>query len=246
MNLEWAWNKIKELWHNPYYLWLYGSQNYNLDTEKSDFDYKCIILPSLEDLVKQTKPVSETIEFEGWQIDLKDIRVYIDSAVKVNINFIEILNTDYCLWNLQLRKAFTPLLKELWNQYLRCCFWMIEQKYHALEHPYPSKEYEIKTYWYDPKQLCHIVRLFLLMVRYLEWNYSFKHVRKEREWLLKLKSWKLELWEARRLAKEYRKLAKELVDKYKWVDTYVNKKLLVKMSKNIIIDNIRKNENLDN
>lgn len=245
MNLKWAWNKVKELWYNPYYLWLYGSQNYNLHTEKSDFDYKCIILPTLEDLVRQKKPVSETIEFEWGQIDLKDIRTYIESAVKVNVNFIEILSTDFYLWNPQLRMAFTPLLKELWNQYLRACLWMIEQKYHALEHPYPSKEYEIKTYWYDPKQLCHIVRLYLLMDRYLKWNYDYIHKWKERDWLLTLKSWSKTLEEARLLAEEYKKIAKELVDNYKWVDTYVNKRLLINISENIIIDNIRKNENLD-
>lgn len=241
INLQWAWNKIIELWYKPYYLWLYWSQNYNIHTEKSDVDYKCIIMPTLEDLVNQTKPISKTIDFEWWQIDLKDIRTYIESAVKVNINFIEILSTKYWIWDWEIRKFFNPLLNEMWWQYLRACYWMLEQKYHALEHPFPSKEYEIKTFWYDPKQLCHIVRLNLLMNRYLKWDYSYIHNSIEARSLLKIKSWYRDLEWARKTAIKTRELAKKLVDEYKWVDTYINKKLLIQFSRDIIIKNIKDN-----
>lgn len=43
---------------------------------------------------------------------------------------------------------------------------MQEQKFHALRHPFPSKLDVIERFGYDPKQLCHIIRLALLMERY--------------------------------------------------------------------------------
>ncbi len=121
-----------------YYVAVYGSQNYNLDTTESDFDYKAIIIPTLEQLIQETKPFSSTYEFEGGQVDVKDIRVYIDSAVKCNINFIEILNTPFYLGGTELRKYFLPLQHELGSLYLKACYGMILEKQQALRHPYPS------------------------------------------------------------------------------------------------------------
>lgn len=34
---------------------LYGSQNYNLDNENSDKDYKMAVIPSLENLILDSK-----------------------------------------------------------------------------------------------------------------------------------------------------------------------------------------------
>ena len=41
-------------------VFLQGSQNYGLDYEGSDIDTKCIVLPTLEDLIFNRKPVSTT------------------------------------------------------------------------------------------------------------------------------------------------------------------------------------------
>jgi hypothetical protein len=241
--LQRVWNKVVNLWYTPYYLGLYWSQNYWLDTEKSDFDFKCIILPTLEDLVSQRKPVSKVLEFEWGQIDLKDIRTYIESAVKVNINFIEILSTEYYLWDANIRKFFTPLLDEMGWQYLRACLGMLHQKFHALKHPFPSKEYEIKTFWYDPKQLCHILRLRLLMQRYLKWNYNYSHKWIEKDVLINFKNWIKDLERAEIIAREELILAMNIVDTYEWEDVYFTKHKLIEFSRQVIIDNIRKNEN---
>ena len=93
--------KLKEAYdelskeYNVFYIALYGSQNYNLQTENSDLDFKAIIIPTLEDLVNQNKPTSKVYMYDWGQIEVKDIRNYIESAVKVNVNFIELLNTEY-------------------------------------------------------------------------------------------------------------------------------------------------------
>ncbi len=242
--LERAWNKVIELWYTPYYLWLYWSQNYNLDTEESDFDYKCIILPTLDDLVNQTKPTSIIIDFEWWQIEIKDIRNYVESAVKVNVNFIEILSTPHYLWCPDIRKFFEPLLNELWTQYLRACMWMIMQKYHALERPFESKLKEIEKFWYDPKQLCHIVRLRTIMERRVcdTPSLSFTHEWDEKDCLLLLKKWHFWLDSARLIAKSNIEKAESILADYKWVDTYKTKEEMIKWSRELIIKNIRLNQ----
>lgn len=240
MNLKWAWDKVVELWYTPYYLWLYWSQNYWLDTDESDFDYKCIILPTLDELVNQTKPTSKTVEFEWGLIDIKDIRTYIDSAVKVNVNFIEILNTEYYLWDDSLRKYYKLLLDELWNQYLRACKWMLLEKYNALEKEYPSTKDNILKYWYDPKQLTHIVRLYILMSRYISWNYDLKIEWEQKDEIMKIKSWFYSLRQARVLASMYYNMSNELLFSYNKPDSYGTKDDLIKLSKEILKKNIIK------
>ena len=48
------------------YICIYGSQNYGLDTYTdkytSDVDMKAIVVPTLDDLISNSKPVSTTIE----------------------------------------------------------------------------------------------------------------------------------------------------------------------------------------
>ena len=78
------------------YIALQGSQNYNLEYEDSDIDSKVIVTPNLRDVVENRKPVSTTHVCKNDEhIDLKDIRLMFDCFKKQNINFIEILFTDY-------------------------------------------------------------------------------------------------------------------------------------------------------
>lgn len=188
---------LKKKWYNVFYVGLYGSQNYNLHTEKSDYDFKALIIPTLSDLVKNSKPLSKVYEYEWGQVEVKDIRNYIESAVKVNINFLEILSTQY-FWcdddelADKMRSFFVPLIKNQWCQYLRATHWMMMQKFHALRHPFPSKLDVIAKFGYDPKQLCHIQRLSFEIFDYckgitpnfiVDWD--------ERDLLMWLKEWKV-------------------------------------------------------
>ena len=77
-------------------LFIQGSQNYGLDIYtdeyKSDIDTKAIVIPSLEDVVLNKKPISTThILYNNEHLDIKDIRLYFNNFKKQNINFIEIL-----------------------------------------------------------------------------------------------------------------------------------------------------------
>ena len=88
---------VKKLGYTPLYAANYGSHNYNLDINnneyQSDIDTKVIILPTLEELVNNSKPVSTTISISTGQCDIKDIRAFIPTLLKANIQFLEILTS---------------------------------------------------------------------------------------------------------------------------------------------------------
>ena len=58
---------LKNKGYRVIYVALYGAQNYNLQREKSDYDYKAVVVPSLRDIVFNAKPVSlvEELPFDG-------------------------------------------------------------------------------------------------------------------------------------------------------------------------------------
>ena len=81
-------------------VFLQGSQNYGLDYEKSDIDTKLIVIPSFEDIAFNRKPVSTThVRENDEHIDFKDIRLYMQTFRKQNLNFLEILFTDFKIVN---------------------------------------------------------------------------------------------------------------------------------------------------
>ena len=90
-------------------VFLYGSQNYGISTKNSDVDTKAIIIPTINDLCLK-KPISREIRFDNEEhCEIKDIREMIKMFKKQNINFIEILYTDYCLIN--------PKYNRIWQEY---------------------------------------------------------------------------------------------------------------------------------
>lgn len=91
-------------------VFLYGSQNYNLDTAESDVDTHAIILPSFEEMCLEKNWLSKEYHLPGNEhIVIKDIREYAKQMLKQNINFLEILFTEY--------KWVNPKYEELFNTY---------------------------------------------------------------------------------------------------------------------------------
>ena len=164
--------------YRPIYIALQGSQNYKLETENSDIDTKVITLPSLSQIIKNGKPTSFThVRANDEHIDMKDVRLMFDCFKKQNINFIEILFTDYYF---VMNDKYKSLLEELrshaeeiavLNPYraIKCMKGMALEKYNALCHPYPAKIDIINKYGYDGKQLHHLLRIehFLDMYNYM-------------------------------------------------------------------------------
>lgn len=182
---EWIMEKVREhydeaLEHFPedriVCLILQGSQNYGLDVENSDVDTKLIVTPTFEDIAMNKKPVSTThIRENEEHIDFKDIRLYINCFQKQNLNFLEILFTPY--------KIVNPLYEEQWNRLvenseaiahynphraIKSMKGIAMEKYHAMEHRYPSKVEVLAKYHYDPKQLHHLLRVEEYIKRYID------------------------------------------------------------------------------
>lgn len=181
---DWIMNRVKEHYAETLDLYpqgqilgifLQGSQNYGLDYEGSDIDTKCIIIPSLDDIAFNKKPVSTThVRENNEHIDLKDVRLYFDTFLKQNLNFLEILFTKY--------KIINPVYYDLWTELesrreditrmdqirsVKSMKGIAYEKYHALEHRYPSKVDIIDKYGYDSKQLHHLLRVEEYLARYI-------------------------------------------------------------------------------
>lgn len=165
--------------HKVAFICLYGSQNYGLDIHtdsyKSDFDMKAIIVPTLDDLINNSKPISTTINTEWGQCDLKDIRNYFDTLLKANPAYIETLFTDYFVVDSGFQEEFKlihsmreELVKTLRIQFIRAMYGMMCEKEKAMCHPYPTIAHKIEKYGFDGKQVHHIHRLYLLMCSYFE------------------------------------------------------------------------------
>lgn len=89
----------------------YGSQNYGVATPDSDWDTVAIIVPSFTDLVMQHHPTSIELHLNnGEHCVVKDIREIVKMWRQQNINFIEILFTQY--------KWINPFYERIWHKVL--------------------------------------------------------------------------------------------------------------------------------
>lgn len=178
-------------------VFLQGSQNYGLDYEGSDIDTKCIVLPTLEDLIFNRKPVSTTHVLPNEEhLDLKDVRLYFQTFRKQNLNFMEILFTKY--------KIVNPIYEQYWNRLIenneqiarynpvgavKTMKGIALEKYHAMEHKYPSKVDLINSIGYDPKQLHHLFRVKEYLSRYIKGEkYADCLISEQGEYLREVKS----------------------------------------------------------
>lgn len=152
-----------------------GSQNYGLEVPDSDLDTKLIITPTFKDIAFNHKPISTThIRKNNEHIDFKDIRLYIETFRKQNLNFLEILFTSYYYVNKNYSNEWQRLINARedvthMNPYraVRSMEGIAMEKFHAFEHPYPSKIEVLAKYGYDPKQLHHLCRVEDCLRRYI-------------------------------------------------------------------------------
>ncbi len=156
-------------------IFLQGSQNYDLDYEGSDVDTKLIVVPSFKDICLNRKPVSTThVRENNEHIDWKDVRKYVEEFRKQNLNFLEILFTDFYIIN--------PMYEAEWNRLVEAREFIARMnpfravksmkgiahdKYVAMEKPFPSKIAIIEKYGYDGKQNSHLERVDDYLQRYI-------------------------------------------------------------------------------
>ena len=192
-------------------LFLQGSQNYELDLPGSDVDTKLIVVPNFKDIALARKPVSTThLRANEEHIDFKDIRLYMETFRKQNLNFLEILFTPFTMvnsmyfdqWNRLIEARESIARMNPWRA-VKSMKGIALEKYHAMEHAYPSKVDVLAKHGYDPKQLHHLVRVDNYLTRYIAGeSYEDCLIPDEvmKGFLLDLKQGKWPLDKARQLA----------------------------------------------
>ena len=218
-NDKWIMNKMKEHYEEVktlipekhiVLLALQGSQNYGLDYEGSDVDTKCITTPTFREIALNKKPLSTThIRENDEHIDLKDIRLYIQTFRKQNLNFLEILYTPYFYLP---NENFVPIWGDLVERReeithydrvrsVKSMMGIASEKYFAMEHHYPARMKWIHKFGYDCKQLHHLLRIEEYLIRYLnDEPYGDCLLSKQPEYLKAVKLGHHNLTEAREIA----------------------------------------------
>lgn len=206
-------------------VFLQGSQNYGLEVPGSDVDTKLIVTPSFRDIALNLKPVSTTHHRENDEhIDWKDVRLYMETFRKQNLNFLEILFTPY--------KWVNPMYEHQWQRLIEAREQIARmnpyravhsmrgialEKYHAMEHRYPSKVEIIDKYGYDGKQVSHLVRVYDYLLRYIAGEryesclIPSSHLRDK---ILAYKLQEIPLTTARAEAKEYLERIEQAVNNF--------------------------------
>ena len=194
-------------------IFLQGSQNYALDLPTSDVDTKLIVVPTFKDIALNRRPVSTThVRANEEHTDFKDIRLYIETFRKQNLNFLEILFTDYFIIN--------PLYAEQWNRLVKAREAIARmnpyravksmkgialEKYHAMEHRYPTKLDLIEKYGFDGKQVHHLIRVDDYLTRYINGESYISCLKPTTELVPRMMEYKrheIDLETARKEAKE--------------------------------------------
>lgn len=154
---------------------LQGSQNYGLDYDGSDVDTKLIVVPSFKDICLNHKPISTThVRANDEHTDWKDVRLYMDTFRSQNLNFLEILFTPYFVINSMYYDQWMRLVEQREaiahmnpHRAVKSMKGIALEKYHAMEHRYPSKADIVDKYGYDGKQTSHQIRVDDYLTRYI-------------------------------------------------------------------------------
>lgn len=75
-------------------VFLYGSQNYNMDTPDSDVDAYAVVLPGKYNFTF-SRYVNKTVKFPKGEVKVKDLRVFVSELLKGNYSTLETLLTPY-------------------------------------------------------------------------------------------------------------------------------------------------------
>ena len=228
---EWIMERVKEHYQEAqlYYpkeriigIFYNGSANYGLDCENSDVDTKCLIVPTIEEISKLKEPVSHThVRANNEHIDFKDIREYIKTFKKQNLNFLEILFTPYYIL------SENEKYKEIWNELIyrreeithfdqvRAIKSMVGIMFNKYHMAFTSATAPTYSLGYDAKSFMHIMRVYEYIEKYIA-GLPYEQCLKssQAEYLKLLKNGHLSLETAKKMADETLEIIKIMSDKY--------------------------------
>ena len=146
---------------------LIGSQNYELDTEKSDYDTFSLILPSFEDIALAKDPAAGEFEMTDGKCVYKDIRVALNLLKKTSPNSLEVFFSNYVYIN--------PRYKEIIDNYINYpphAQYMMHCNYkHMIDACIGMSTQLIKRNMPSGKKLAHAIRLKNMLPYYLDHLY---------------------------------------------------------------------------
>lgn len=163
-------------------VFLYGSQNYGIATDKSDIDVRAIVLPSLRDFILGKELANETIVCDNNEhIEVKDIRLMHNIYVKQSVPYLEILFTKYYILNPIYSHLYQPILsnRDAIARYdevraLKNMAYMMQARLQRMTHERPGNKDFIDECGYDYKEFVNIIREYDLMKKYAR-RYDFAH-----------------------------------------------------------------------
>lgn len=160
---------------------LVGSQNYNLNDENSDKDYKVFSLPTFDDLYKNVS-YAEHITGDEEEFDIHDIRRLIDQICSSNMDFIETfysIETNIHSENKDINQLVSQLFNirdDIANINLKglyiICGRIYSSKINKLYKGRSTNNKLVKKYGYNTKQALHAYRAIDFIVRYAETDFK--------------------------------------------------------------------------
>lgn len=94
---------------------LYGSQNYEVDTDKSDFDYVVYLFPTSQEFLKGTMK-EKTYTHDNGLLKVRDVRRISEIVLKPTISNLELLVSKESYNDKSLDRVLGKMRKELKNQ----------------------------------------------------------------------------------------------------------------------------------
>lgn len=190
---------------------LFGSHNYNLNSEYSDKDYKFFVMPTFDD-VYFGKYFSTSFVSESMDYDVHDIRKLPELFFKSNINFLEVLFSqdirstylynDFMQYLVKNRENFARMnLPYLYN----ACIGMSLQKQKRMTGKgTESTKALVEEFGFDCKEATHAIRVLDFIERYALNKFNsfhnaiyYENNENMREVLLKVKFGKFSLAEVK-------------------------------------------------
>ena len=229
---EWIMNRVREHYNDALEHFLedrivgifyQGSGNYGLDYEGSDVDTKLIVVPTFKEIAMNHKAVSTThVRANDEHIDFKDIRLYMQTFRKQNLNFLEILFTPYYIINPMYQKEWDRLIENRetiahynLHQAIKSMKGIAYNKFEQMEKNTPSHANEIIKFEYSPKELHHLLRVEDYIERYIKGE-SYEDCLRARypEYLKDVKIGRHSLETARRIAAATIENINEMCEKF--------------------------------
>lgn len=152
-----------------------GSHNYNLATKNSDIDSKLLLIPNLDNLIwNKSANYLHVMSDNGEHVEVKDIRHYMATILKQNINFVETLFAKalWCNGRYEHEWATLVSMRESIARYnpvaaIDCMLGMARQKQIQMTKISDGRAENIKKFGYDTKSFHHCMRLLFFAEDYM-------------------------------------------------------------------------------